>query len=57
MNKFLVWFERNRKPIGYTVGALNVFSGVVGVLTGNIINGVIFLILGSAIILDTKMFK
>lgn len=57
MEKFMEWFGRNRKTIGYTVGGLNVFNGVVQLASGNLVNAVFWLVLGSAIILDARMFK
>jgi hypothetical protein len=57
MIKFLEWFGRHRQTIGYTVGGLNVLNGILSVLAGNIANGIFWLILGSAIILDAKVFK
>ena len=57
MIKFLEWFGRYRQTIGYTVGGLNVLNGILSVLAGNIVCGIFWLILGSAIILDAKVFK
>jgi hypothetical protein len=57
MIKFLEWFGRYRQTIGYTVGGLNVLNGILSVLAGNIVSGIFWLILGSAIILDAKVFK
>jgi len=57
MEKFMEWFGRNRKTIGYTVGGLNVLNGVVSLVTGNFWSGIIFIVLGSAIIFDAKTFK
>lgn len=51
------WFGSNRQKIGYTVGGINVLNGVVSLVTGDVWSGVIFIILGSALILDAKVFK
>ena len=51
------WFGRNRQKIGYTVGGINVLNGVVILGAGDVWSGVIFIILGSALILDAKVFK
>jgi hypothetical protein len=57
MNKFLTWFENNRKSIGYVIGGANIGSGIGQLAKGEIANGVVFVVLGLAIILDTRMFK
>ena len=57
MNKFFEWFGRNRKSIGYVVGGANLGSGVGQCYNGEIANGVMMIVLGLAIILDTWMFK
>jgi hypothetical protein len=57
MEKFFEWFGRHREPIGYTVGGINLLNGFVGIISGNVVNGVCWLLLGSAIIFDTRMFK
>jgi hypothetical protein len=57
MNKFFEWFGRNRKSIGYVVGGANLGSGIGHIINGNITNGIVYVILGLAIILDTRMFK
>jgi hypothetical protein len=57
MSKFLEWFGRNRKSIGYVVGGANLGSGLGQIAKGEIANGTMMVVLGSAIILDTWMFK
>jgi len=57
MEKFMEWFGRNRITIGYVVGGVNVLNGVTNVALGDILGGVCFIILGSAIIFDSKVFK
>jgi hypothetical protein len=57
MEKFMEWFGRNRKTIGYTIGGINVLNGVASVVLGDTLNGVFFIVLGSAIIFDSKVFK
>ncbi len=57
MDKFFEWFSRNRKTIGYVVGGANIGSGIVQIATGNFWPGIVWLILGTSIILDTRMFK
>jgi len=57
MEKFMEWFGRNRITIGYVVGGVNVLNGVTNVALGDVLGGVCFIILGSAIIFDSKVFK
>ena len=57
MNKFLSWFEQNRKSIGYVIGGVNLGTGAGHIYNGDIANGVVYAILGLALILDTRMFK
>ena len=57
MEKFMEWFGRNRKTIGYSIGSINVLNGVASVAIGDTLNGIFFIVLGSAIIFDSKVFK
>jgi hypothetical protein len=57
MNKFLTWFGNNRKSIGYVIGGANIGSGIGQLAKGEIVNGLAMLVIGLAIILDTRMFK
>ena len=57
MNKFMEWFGCHRKSIGYVVGGANLGSGIGQIAKGDVANGVMMLILGLAIVLDTRMFK
>jgi hypothetical protein len=57
MHKFLEWFGRNRKPIGYTVGGVNVLSGVSHLFVGNMLDGIFWLLIGVVILIDTREFK
>jgi hypothetical protein len=57
MNKFLNWFEQNRKSIGYVAGGANLGSGIGQIIKGDVANGILMLVLGLALILDTRMFK
>ena len=51
------WFGRNRITIGYTIGGINVLNGVVSLVTGDVWSGIIFIVLGSALIIDAKYYK
>lgn len=56
-DKFLVWLGLNRKPIGYTVGGLNVLSGISYAMQGQFGMCLLWLVVGGVIILDTWEFK
>jgi hypothetical protein len=57
MNKFMEWFGKNRKPIGYTVGALNVLAGINHLLHGQFGLAVLWIVIGSFLIWDAHEFK
>ena len=57
MDNFLNWFGRHRKTIGYVIGGLNLGSGLSYIMLGDYVSGVLWLIIGTAIIIDTKEFK
>ena len=57
MIKFLEWFGRNRITIGYAVGGINVVNGVASIALGDTLSGLFFIVVGSAIIFDAKVFK
>lgn len=57
VDKFFVWFGNNRKTIGYTIGGVNVLSGINYAVQGNYGLALLWLIIGSAIILDSYEFK
>jgi hypothetical protein len=57
MDKFFEWFGRHRKSIGYVVGGANLGSGIAAIAGGNFWSGIVWLLIGLAIILDTRMFK
>ena len=57
MEKFMEWFGRNRITIGYAIGGINVLNGVASVALGDTLSGMCFIVLGSAIIFDAKVFK
>ena len=52
IEKAIFWFTVNRKKIGYTVGTINVLSGLSLLAMGNTMNGVIQLFVGSVLIFD-----
>ena len=57
MDNFLNWFGRHRKSFGYAVGGLNLGSGLVLVFGHNYMSGILWLVVGALIIIDTKEFK
>jgi hypothetical protein len=57
MEKFIEWFGRNRRTIGYAVGGVNLGSGIAAIAGGSVWPGALWLVLGAAIIFDTKEFK
>jgi hypothetical protein len=57
MNKFSNWFSRNRKTIGYTIGGLNIVSGLGQIADGQFWPGIVWLVLGAALVFDAYEFK
>lgn len=55
--KIVEWVKANRHAVGYTVGGLNIASGVVNILIGNVYTGIFNIIVGSFIIFDTWAFE
>jgi hypothetical protein len=57
MNTFLNWFNKHRKTIGYVVGGLNLGSGLGYIMLDDWAIGILWIVVGSVIIIDTKEFK
>lgn len=57
MNAFLNWFSRHRKHIGYVVGGLNLGSGLAYFVAYDYMSGLLWVVVGTVIIIDTKEFK
>lgn len=57
MSKFFEWFGRNRKPIGYTIGVLNVLVAVNHLLHGETGLAVLWFVIGGTILFDTYEYK
>lgn len=57
MNSFLNWIYKNRKPIGYTVGGLNVLSAINHAVNGDWGMAVLWFVIGAFLILDAYEFK
>jgi len=52
-DKFFIWFDRNRKTIGYTVAGLNILGGLSLLFGGQLTNGWLQIFLGGVIAIDT----
>lgn len=53
----MLWFGKYRKPIGYTIGISNLIMGLAAIAVDDYMSAVFWLVLGSAIVIDTKYFK
>jgi len=51
--KFKVWFGMYRKPIGYTIGTINLLAGIQYLNNGDTSNGWVYVMIGYIILLDT----
>jgi Ca2+/Na+ antiporter len=56
-DKIVNWLMAHRKPIGYSIGALNVLSGVSNIALGNVVGGAFWVVIGAVIIVDVKTFN
>jgi hypothetical protein len=57
MTNFINWCSDNRKNIGYTIGGINVASGLFNIMSGSMMSGIACLVVGLVIIFDSKVFK
>ena len=57
MNAFLNWFSQHRKDIGYVIGGLNLGSGLAYFMADDYMSGLLWVVVGIVIIIDTKEFK
>lgn len=57
MNKFKNWLIEHRVRIGYTVGILNILSGLSNIFMGNIIPGLFWSAIGAYIVFDVRTYK
>lgn len=55
-DKIVSWFKANWKPIGYTIGIINIISGVSDLVTGNMF-GAFWIAVGSFIVYDARTSK
>jgi hypothetical protein len=52
LDKFFIWVSRNSQKIGYTVGAMNLLSGLVSLINGNYALAVVGFTIGFALTFD-----
>jgi len=52
MDKFFIWVGRNRSTIGYSIGGLCFFSAGLDYAVDDIMNAIMFTIMGVAITFD-----
>ena len=57
METFFTWFGKNRKTIGYVVGGMTLLIGLADLAVGRDFVGVMWIVIGAAILFDTKTFK
>jgi hypothetical protein len=46
-----------RNPIGYFIGGMNVLSGLLNILVGNVVLGLFWVSMGAFIIFDVRTYK
>ena len=56
-DKFIEWFGRNRRTIGYTVGGLNLLVALSHLIQGQYGLMLLWLVIGGMIVFDTWEFK
>ena len=56
-DKFFVWFGRNRKTIGYTVGGSNLLIALSHLIQGQYGLMLLWLVIAATIIFDTWEYK
>lgn len=57
MSKFFEWLMRNRKPVGYTIGGLNLFAALNYYLTDQIGMAVLWTVIGLFLVWDAYEYK
>ena len=57
MSKFMEWFGRNRKTIGYTIGGLNLLVAVNHLVHGQWGLAVLWFVIGGFLVFDAYEFK
>jgi hypothetical protein len=57
MIKIREWLKRNHKDISYTIGGINIGTGIGCLLVGSILDGWVSLLIGTSFIYDAYMFQ
>jgi hypothetical protein len=57
ISKFLDWLYSKRKPIGYTIGGLNVLAGLGHLLQAEFGLALLWFAIGMMLIMDAYEFK
>ncbi len=57
MDKFFEWTSRNRKPIGYTIGAVNLLAGISQLVQAEYIFATVSFVIGTFLIIDAWRTK
>lgn len=57
MRKFFEWLMRNRKPVGYTIGSLNLLAALNYYLMGLTGMAVIWTVMGLFLVWDAYEYK
>lgn len=56
-NKVTDFLWKYRSAIGYSIGYLNILSGLVNVLLGNVATGLFWVGIGAFLVWDVKTYK
>ena len=51
------WLMEHRTTIGYTIGILNILSGLSNIALDNVVGGLFWIAVGALIIFDVRSFK
>ena len=57
LGKFLDWFYSKRKPIGYTIGGLNILVGLNHIINGDFGLALLWFAIAMMLIIDAYEFK
>lgn len=57
MSKFAEWLLSKRRPVGYTIGGLNILLGVNYALQGEAGLAILWIVLGSFLVWDAYEYK
>ena len=57
LGKFLDWFYSKRKPIGYTIGGLNILVGLNHIINGDFGLALLWFAIAMMLIIDAHEFK